>query len=531
MNDNEKQFENFVRGIKFDDTPNPKHREKLEQEILRSLAKPTRRKTGTPLIIWRTIMKSPITKLSSAAVIMIAVILGIMNIIPSTNGTNNLWAKAVQTVKQTDSAIWRARRIFTCDGTEISFLNTDAVWLYSAEYGAREDIYDRQGRLLHQGYWLPQEDERIRIMPPLKQYERTELTEAERMAWGQPNVQAIVDLIKTVQPTPLGRKDINGMAAEGFEIRDSDPSFQIINAQIAGVSPFTDEDCVIRVWIDMATSLPVRYEAEMLAVDKLVTSLTGGKAVQVTITGEEFRWDERIAPDIFEPNIPADYTRNEWWPTRHFPAYDIPDHELPKDTRRIEDWLRYLELNPRHYGFFYRSRPGHCIMLRNQYLADIAVFKFHGRPEDLRDLHDRLGTWFVGTPGATKAYYAKLRFQQAEQMFEYAESSNSLTLLTRPKRKTTNGHRYLIDIDDFGSAVLRPLQKYKEQDIDLSFSFFLDEQQSSGIASSKGARVDIPSVKIGAGEALLIKFEDTALPDAEGSEVGKVMILVRMVSE
>ena len=78
--------------------------------------------------IWRTIMRSPITKLSSAAVIVIAVILGILSFVPSGNGTNNLWAKAVQTVKQTDSAIWRARRIFTCDGKEISFLNTDAVW-------------------------------------------------------------------------------------------------------------------------------------------------------------------------------------------------------------------------------------------------------------------------------------------------------------------------------------------------------------------------------------------------------------------
>ena len=39
MNDSEKQFEKFIRGIKFDDTPDPNHRDKLEQDLLAVLAK------------------------------------------------------------------------------------------------------------------------------------------------------------------------------------------------------------------------------------------------------------------------------------------------------------------------------------------------------------------------------------------------------------------------------------------------------------------------------------------------------------
>ena len=39
MNDNEKEFEKFVRGIKFDDTPDPEHRNKLEQDLLAALGK------------------------------------------------------------------------------------------------------------------------------------------------------------------------------------------------------------------------------------------------------------------------------------------------------------------------------------------------------------------------------------------------------------------------------------------------------------------------------------------------------------
>lgn len=39
MNDSEKQFEKFVRGIKFEDSPDPEHCDKLEQDLLNALAK------------------------------------------------------------------------------------------------------------------------------------------------------------------------------------------------------------------------------------------------------------------------------------------------------------------------------------------------------------------------------------------------------------------------------------------------------------------------------------------------------------
>ena len=39
MNDNERKFEDFVSNIKFDDAPNPDHRDKLEQSLLTALGK------------------------------------------------------------------------------------------------------------------------------------------------------------------------------------------------------------------------------------------------------------------------------------------------------------------------------------------------------------------------------------------------------------------------------------------------------------------------------------------------------------
>ena len=76
MKDGEKEFESFARQIEFDDTPDYNHRDKLEQRLLVALANQARQEEQ-PVKIWRTIMKSQITKLTTAAVIILAVVVSI----------------------------------------------------------------------------------------------------------------------------------------------------------------------------------------------------------------------------------------------------------------------------------------------------------------------------------------------------------------------------------------------------------------------------------------------------------------------
>ena len=84
MNDDERQFEDFVSNIKFDDTPDTGHRNKLEQDLLRVLARQPRQ-----MNIWRIIMKSRITKLTAAAMLAIALL------IPLSYGTSNIIKKLI----------------------------------------------------------------------------------------------------------------------------------------------------------------------------------------------------------------------------------------------------------------------------------------------------------------------------------------------------------------------------------------------------------------------------------------------------
>lgn len=78
MNNREKEFENYVRGVRFDDTPEYNHRDKLERNLLRALDKQSQHKLQT-LKIWRIIMKNNITKLATA-VLIVALLVGIFQI-------------------------------------------------------------------------------------------------------------------------------------------------------------------------------------------------------------------------------------------------------------------------------------------------------------------------------------------------------------------------------------------------------------------------------------------------------------------
>ena len=258
--------------------------------------------------VWRTIMKSNITKLATAAVVIITVMVVLNHLGGSIDGSGIVLADVAKKIAQANSAIWQEHRIITCDGIKLSFLKnlkTDVTRYYSSEYGSREDMSTTEGLLLQQVYWLPEKNAFIEVAPLFKQYKHKELTETERIVWSQRSIASAVErLIELEEPVKLGRKILNGKEAEGFEVRDSKIA--------AAFVPVHFDSLVARFWIDVETSLPVRYEAELVISDKHITSCTGGKPVEVNVTADEFQWNVELEPGIFEPNIPSDYTPMEY---------------------------------------------------------------------------------------------------------------------------------------------------------------------------------------------------------------------------
>ncbi len=120
MSDLEKQFENFVRPLKLDDTPDIEHRDKLEQNLLRELEKQHLQQRN----LWRIIMKSQITKFAAAAVIILAVLLSVL-ILERTSSP--VWAieQSIEALKD-----FRAIHIIL-----ISPDSTSELWMRSDESG------------------------------------------------------------------------------------------------------------------------------------------------------------------------------------------------------------------------------------------------------------------------------------------------------------------------------------------------------------------------------------------------------------
>ncbi|MEE9370690.1 MAG: hypothetical protein V3W45_04370 [Sedimentisphaerales bacterium] len=139
MNDNEKQFEDFVSNIKLDDTPDSKHRDKLEQNLLCAMAKQPRQ-----VKIWRIIMKSQITKLATAAVIIVAVVLTV-TILDRT--VTPAWA-----IEDTVKALDQFNGIYL--GGVVSVPIT--------KIGRGEDLVLRDGESMSVEYWMQANEERTR---------------------------------------------------------------------------------------------------------------------------------------------------------------------------------------------------------------------------------------------------------------------------------------------------------------------------------------------------------------------------------
>lgn len=253
--------------------------------------------------LWRTLMKSNITKWATVAVIIIVAMVGINHFDSSMGGSGVVLADVIRSIQHANTAVWHEERIFTCEGKKFPYFKPDVVRHYSVKHGAKEAMYNIVDKLVYEVFWLPEKDTQVWVFPEFKCYMLDELTEAERAFNGQ-SIEAIVELVKSEKSKRLGRMTIDGRDAEGFEINNS----KIAEALV----PIEFDSLVARFWIDLETSLPLRYEAEIVTHDKFLTLLTKGKPVNVKVIGDGFQWDTKLEPGIFEPNIPPDYTLVEY---------------------------------------------------------------------------------------------------------------------------------------------------------------------------------------------------------------------------
>jgi len=253
--------------------------------------------TSTDSHISRTLMK--ITKLAAAAIFIVTIIV-LHQFNNSIGGTSVVWADVAEKLEQMSSFTARSSRVLTEPGKDEPIFICDVFKYFSPDRGYMERQYI-ESELGMLNYGLFQEKLLIIVLPQTKQYYRLELNEEvlSIMDYINPtNPNGIMKLFDSEKCIRLGRREINGVIAEGFEVKD---------IKVLSWIPkilFQLEDIDMRLWVNPKTLLPIEVEAEALIGKGF---LTGFKDLHGKEVVYDFEYDVEIDESIFDPNIPDDY--------------------------------------------------------------------------------------------------------------------------------------------------------------------------------------------------------------------------------
>jgi len=232
--------------------------------------------------IWRIIMKSRITKLAAAAVIIVAVILG-LNITGGPDIAGVTWAEVIEKVEQISALTYDMTSEISYPGNKT--LTYQCEIYIAGDYGTKSSIY-MNGELFVVKYLLPRKKLAYHIRPKDKTYIRRDLSDEQAARLKEPDdPRTWLKTVLSGDYIELGRDNINGVVVEGIK---------------CSMTEKTGEDTVMRLWVGVETNLPVRIEIEGF-------SMEGGQMRPHKDVMENFQWDVELDASIFEPNIPNDY--------------------------------------------------------------------------------------------------------------------------------------------------------------------------------------------------------------------------------
>jgi len=270
----ESEFKKVISRLNIDTEPNPKHREELRREVL-SVFDEAGQRPATRIIdfktIRRTIMKSPLTKLAAAAVIIIAVLIGLNFFSDSVSITSTAYAEIVERLHNARTLTYVVETTTSIEGMpsmrmEIAF--KEPGYMRMATAGGFVSVVDSvQGK-------------GITILPPRKQFIEIEISNLQKDP-----AQQNIDLIERLRSLPeradeeLGTTEMDGRVVQGYRI--------------------TEEGLINTIWIDIQTRNLVLVEMEFL------------NAPGMSGTMSDFQFDVELDDSLFNLTPPEGYTRME----------------------------------------------------------------------------------------------------------------------------------------------------------------------------------------------------------------------------
>jgi outer membrane lipoprotein-sorting protein len=240
--------------------------------------------------MWRITMRSPITKLAMAAVVIIAAGLAIHYFAGEGTQKCCAWERIADKVAQIKTCVYREHTRQSGEAIGQNGHQFEAKIYISSDYGYKSET-TIDGNLVFQSYMNPGKKVMVVLMPLEKKYTRILLTD-EMLGQMEKEMQDPREMVTKFMSGPykeLGKDTINGVEVKGIEVNNP-PAVQNFYNNFIG-----------RMWVDVATEYPVRMEIE-------AEIGTGAQKVNVVIVKDDFEWGTELSADIFKPDIPVDFT-------------------------------------------------------------------------------------------------------------------------------------------------------------------------------------------------------------------------------
>jgi hypothetical protein len=258
-----------------------------QEQILQKVNQLCASKQTESPFIRRIIMKSSITKLAVASVIIVVVGLGIFAFIGTGSKSGLVWAEVAQKVQASRGVIYRTRKIGIGDPNDD--WPKGHIMHYKSPLHSRTDWY-REGQIRRTVnfdlstktvVWLAH-DAKVYNKEPMKD----ETVQSVQSEWLHP--EDITSRILSFEHRKVGTRTIDGVLCEGLETNDP---------AVCGAPP--TKTFVGRLWVSVETWYPVLIEVEA----------TDGEDGSVRMNGfvDQFQWDVEFSPDDRDISIPPDF--------------------------------------------------------------------------------------------------------------------------------------------------------------------------------------------------------------------------------
>ena len=296
MNDNEKYIEEFLKDIPFD-APDSRHRNELKMQLLSAFPKHRLQPTVQTAGIRRIIMNKPVVKLAVAAVIVVAVLIG-LNILPISGGV--ALAEVLDKVRDIKTVFYRTKADIKglpgAPAEQVTHITTEVKLSYDKGVRIKSRIQLPQRTTERDTYILFDKRVLYTFIPADKEYIQMTLTDElmEKMDSESGDPVTLLKAMADCQHVDLGHDTVNGIKVWGIEATDP-----VLGTKLGSVlSSGMFDGIVVRLWVEVETKLPVRLTAQGSAKN-------GEISMDLVIDG--FQWDVEIDPAELEPVIPEDY--------------------------------------------------------------------------------------------------------------------------------------------------------------------------------------------------------------------------------